>query len=411
MNAPLGEAGPQLEETKRLKQEVDELTALFEITTRLRRPFELSSLLDEILQICRDLTDAEAASLLLVDENGTHLNFILVRGGPERMLMNLPPLPIGEGIAGWVAKTGECLIVNDVSSDTRFSQKVDTRTQFITRSVLAAPLRTDDAILGVLEVINKRGKGQFTAKDQRLFEMMASQAAAAYQHVRAGETRLEADRMATIGRMASAIIHDLKNPMTAIKGFAELIMEKAPDVKRYSEIIVREIDRLVGMTHELLEFSKGVPDLKCEPVSIETFINELIEVLQPDFDAAEIKLVLELNWSGELEIDSDKISRVMFNLSNNARDAMPEGGTFTIRVEEDKAGVAINLSDTGCGMDEQTRLNCFETFFSKGKRNGTGLGLAIVRTIIRAHDGTIELTSEEGKGTQFRIWLPFKQTT
>ncbi len=410
MTAPASsEHGSPVDETQRLKQEVDELTALFEITKRLRRPFELSSLLEEILLICRDLTNAEAASLLLLDDTGKWLDFILVRGGPERKLMNLPPISVGEGIAGWVAQTGDSVIVNDTRTDERFSNRVDTQTHFKTHSVLAAPLRTDEGILGVVEVINKKDNAPFTTDDQRLFEMMAEQAAVAYQHVSAQQQHREEDRMVMIGRMASAIIHDLKNPMTAIKGFAELIRAQTPDASRFCEIIIREIDRLVEMTHELLDFSKGIPDLDPVEMEIRTFIEELVEVLRPDFEASEISLLVDLRWDGKISLDPNKLRRVIFNLASNARDAMPDGGSFTIKVEQERRGVEVSLTDTGCGMDEKTRLSCFETFYSSGKQNGTGLGLAIVKMIVRAHQGAIDVNSQPGRGTTFRIWLPSQQ--
>ncbi len=88
---------------------------------------------------------------------------------------------------------------------------------------------------------------------------------------------------------------------------------------------------------------------------------------------------------------------------------MPDGGSFTIKVEQERRGVEVSLTDTGCGMDEKTRLSCFETFYSSGKQKGTGLGLAIVKMIVRAHQGAIDVNSQPGRGTTFRIWLPSQQ--
>lgn len=399
------------EETRRLEQQLDELTALLEITRRLHEPFELHPLLEEILGIVLELIDAEGASLLLVDAEQQQLDFAIVRGGAEEQLRALPPLSFDQGVAGWVVRSGETARINDVEGDPRFDANVDSQTRFHTRSILATPLRDRGELLGVLEVINKRGVSGFTADHQRTFELMAAQAAAAIGHVRREETRREAERLATVGGMASAIIHDLKNPLTAIKGFAELLRDRSSDNRRYAEIIVREIDRLVQMTQEVLDYARGGDQLKRVPTRARAVIDELIEFLRPDFEGAGIAIELAIEWDGTFLADPDKLRRALFNLAGNARDAMqPGGGVFRVGLDRDGGSARLRLSDSGAGMDAETLKRCFEPFFTRGKNRGTGLGLAIVRTIVEAHDGTLRVHSAPGEGTTFELRFPLEPT-
>ncbi|MBI4616342.1 MAG: GAF domain-containing protein [Planctomycetes bacterium] len=402
--------GPRTDpETTRLQRQVDELTALLGIAKRLRRPFDLDDLLDEIVAISRDALRAEACSLLKADPAKRLLYFHSARGGQEERIMSYGALPYGKGIAGWVAEHRESALVNEAAHDPRFQRDIDREMGFQTRAVLAVPILSDDGeLLGVIEVLNKKDRRPFNENDRTFFQAMAEHAGAAIRHVEREARRREEVRLATIGTMASSIIHDIKNPMAAIKGFAQLLANRSPDNRRYAEIIIREIDRLVGMTQELLDFSKGVQNVDVEELDLPEFVQDIAGFLERDFEGAGIELSTDLVYRGKVELDRHKVRRAIFNLASNARDAMPRGGRFRIATAVEGDDVVFLLSDTGCGMPPEILARVFHPFFTTKEGRGTGLGTSIVRSVMEAHGGRVEVVSSPGEGTTFRLVFPRK---
>ena len=144
---------------------------------------------------------------------------------------------------------------------------------------------------------------------------------------------IKAEKLSAIGTMASTIIHDIKNPMSAITSFAELLGEddvNDADRKHFAKVILDETSRLISMTREILEFARGQTQLELKPCRIAEFINDIAIFLKRDFEGQNIHLVTRVDYQEEVVMDSDRIKRVIFNLSTNARDAMAGSGvTFT----------------------------------------------------------------------------------
>ncbi len=394
-------------ETKRLERRLEQMTAVLEITRRLRRPFDPDELLDEIVAISRDTLAVEACSLLLAEPRERALRFHSASGGREDAVKSIGPIPYGMGVAGWVAEHQEVAIVNDVRSDPRFGREIDRAVDFKTESILAVPLTDDEGnLLGVIEGLNKKDGQPFDEYDRALFEMLAGQAAAAIQHVRKEAERRRDVRLATIGTMASSIIHDIKNPMASIKGFAQLIANRSPENRRYAEIIVREIDRLVGMTQELLDFSKGAQEVQVAPVDLGAFVRDAVGFLERNLEAAGITVATSLGYEGEVRFDRNKVMRAILNIASNALDAMPSGGSFSLATEADDREIRIRLSDTGCGMTREVVARVFDPFYSTKDGRGTGLGLSIVAAAMEAHRGRVEVETEPGSGTTFTLAFP-----
>jgi len=128
--------------------------------------------------------------------------------------------------------------------------------------------------------------------------------------------------------------------------------------------------------------------------------------LEKDLTKRNVKIERNLNFSGKIKLDQDKIVRVFYNVASNAADAMPQGGTLTVSTEESGGQLKVEFKDTGTGMPEEVKRKIFEPFVTYGKKHGTGLGMAIVKKIIDDHKGKIEIESEMGKGTTIRLFLP-----
>jgi signal transduction histidine kinase len=232
---------------------------------------------------------------------------------------------------------------------------------------------------------------------------------------------IRAEKLSMVGRVASKIVHDFKNRMTTIHGFAELLQEDFSIEERiqYTHMIIKEIERMGSMAEEILDYTQGNVALKRELVDIEFFIAEVVLYLEQDFsrkntklgppDTPPVRIITEINYRGEVNIHREKMMRVFFNIATNAREAMEKGGVFKISTDVIDNHVEFRLSDTGPGIPEDIRDSLFEPFVTKGKSHGTGLGLAIVKGIVEDHKGSISVESQPGQGTTFVIRLPLSE--
>ncbi len=220
---------------------------------------------------------------------------------------------------------------------------------------------------------------------------------------------IRAEKLSIIGKFASLIIHDIKNPLTNIRAYAELVsINNKTDVKisKSTSIIMKEVDRLSDMTAELLEFARGDIKLNKTPVNLFSYLATLIDTVSLDLKNKNIEMIFNKSVTDiVVNLDTDKMNRVFFNLIGNACDAMEDGGVITITVAKKNNFALWSINDTGCGMTEDIIERIFEPFYTK-KAKGTGLGMAIVKSVINGHSGKIEVTSVPAKGTQFDIYLP-----
>lgn len=224
---------------------------------------------------------------------------------------------------------------------------------------------------------------------------------------------IQRERLSFVGRMAASIIHDLKGPLSAIRMAAELIGETVPDSDntRRSHIIVREVDRLAAMVGDVLDYCRSEKRLDPHPTELGGYLNEVFDVLRPAFEQRGIKLELASRVTGLVMLDPQRFHRVLYNLANNAAEAMPRGGRLTVTADRDGDHVRIEVADTGCGIAPHQQEQVWQPFVTFGKKGGTGLGLPIAKKIVEDHGGTITLRSELNVGTTFTIRLPMRGPT
>jgi len=246
------------------------------------------------------------------------------------------------------------------------------------------------------------------------------QLVAALKELRTAQQQLvEQERLGALGQMASGIAHDFNNALSPIVGFADILLEH-PDriadrsrVVRYLELIKASAQQASQVVRRLREFyrrrSRGEVFL---PVDLNPLIQQTIELTQPRWEQQTqaaghpIKLQTDLAQIPMIYGNADELRDVFTNLIFNAVDGMPQGGTLTIRSAQAEQAVCLEFSDTGVGMDAETRRHCFEPFYSTKGEHGTGLGLALVHGIVRRHDGTINIESAPGIGTTFTLCFP-----
>ena len=235
---------------------------------------------------------------------------------------------------------------------------------------------------------------------------------------------LQAQKMEAVGHLAGGMAHDFNNILTAIIGYANMMKIKVPADEQlafYASQILSAADRAARLTKSLLAFSRKQV-IEPKPVDLNEIVQSVTKIAKRLIgEDIEFRTVLR-DKSMNVLADSGQMEQVLLNLCTNARDAMPHGGQLIIEtdlVEFDERSRKVNyldragrygvicVSDTGAGMDEGTRKQIFEPFFTtKEVGKGTGLGLSIVYGIVKQHNGTINVYSEPGKGTTFKIYLP-----
>ncbi|HEX3855700.1 MAG TPA: response regulator [Verrucomicrobiae bacterium] len=235
---------------------------------------------------------------------------------------------------------------------------------------------------------------------------------------------IEAQKMEVVGHLASGVAHDFNNILAVIMGYSDLIMadlEPESPMRKYTEEIRHASERAAGLTRQLLVFSRKQT---VEPLVLDlnAVVTDLEKMLRRLIDEHIEMAIFPGKETGHIKADAGYVGQVLMNLAVNARDAMPNGGKLTIatgNVTFDKndahicAGVVpgdyvmLSVSDTGTGMTEEVKKRLFEAFFTtKPVGKGTGLGLATCQTIVQQCGGQIEVRSELGKGTTFKIYFP-----
>lgn len=386
-------------------QLVRKYARLLEVTQQLVSTLELQALLDSIVEAAKELTECEAASLLLYDSQTNHLYFEAATGDLISGARGTA-IPVNSSIAGWVFSSSQPLVVDDALRDPRFFREVDVLSRFQTRTILGVPLRTKDKAFGVIEAVNKLS-GTFDEDDVRVLQTLAAQAAIA----------IENTRLFQQSDLIAEMVHELRTPLSALTAAAHLMQRPdLPEDQRnsLSLTIYREVERLNGMAADFLDLARlesGRVRFVREPVHLGGLIGECIEVLRPQADEQGIRLESDFDSSlAPVPGDRNRLKQVFLNLLTNAIKYNKPDGSAKVTLTKEGDELVAAVSDTGRGIPAESLPHIFERFYRvpdlEGHAGGTGLGLAIAKRITEAHQGTIEMSSKEGEGSTFTIRLP-----
>jgi len=411
------------------------LESLVEISSELSRMQPLDSLLGRIAEACGRLVKTDWVGFRLVD--GDELVVAgTFEGGTEMPVRRR--LKIGESLAGQVAATGRPLLLRDPASHpSMLPEHAQAMRRLGYHGMLTVPARVGDRVVGVLSFLTRREEG-FSTEDLAIATAFASHAAVAlensrllhesrraYDELAQTQGQLEqAQKMDAIGRLAGGVAHDFNNLLTVILGRTDILLTqiKTEDpLRRGIALIQRTAGRAAELTKQLLAFSRKqvleavVLDLGVVTTDMKEMLARLI--------GEDIALVTNLAATlGHVKADRGQIEQVVMNLAINARDAMPQGGQLVVETANadlddeyvrrnvgSRPGphVMLAVSDSGVGIPRELQRHIFEPFFTtKEQGKGTGLGLATVYGIVKQSGGYIEVDSEPGRGTTFRIYLP-----
>lgn len=398
-----------------LEQKVSEQDTLFEIQRSVNQALSVRDLVQSVGEKTLSLLPSQACVMTL-RENGGHAVYLWKgrnTGAPGSNLVVSHRLD-DEGPSAHVIARGDHYLCNDPETCLQDRELANSGIQY--RSVVAVPLYFEDEVFGSLEIINKAGisdiggPAAFTDTDLKFLTVLAGQISPSIATSLFRAKKEKADRLASIGQMLSSVLHDFKTPVTIISGYAQLMARQDSKEQRseYAQSIKKQFEHLNTMTQEVLAFARGESTILLRKVYLGKFMNEVKELLELEFEGRNITFSVAANYRRTAKFDEGKLKRAIFNLARNARQAMPDGGTFKISVDANKSWLVFRFVDSGRGVPEDIQDRLFESFVTHGKRDGTGLGLAIVKKIVDEHQGEIDFDTEIGKGTTFEIRLPLE---
>jgi len=301
-------------------------------------------------------------------------------------------------------------------------------------SFIALSLQTQEETVGVL-VLLRREKDAFSPTEQDFLKQLGEHIALAAHHARLyqelesaydelRQTRqavLREERLRALGQMASGIAHDINNALSPIVGFSDLLLMREDGLSERARRLLQHIktagEDIAHIVERMREFyRKREAQEILLPVDLKPIVEQVIELTRPRWRdmpqeqgiAIAIQTDLQTNLPPVMGVESE-LREMLANLIGNAVDAMPQGGTITLRTCRFGEAIILEVADTGEGMDEETRLRCLEPFYTTKGEKGTGLGLAMVFGMMQRYEGEIEIESKMGRGTTIRLIFPYRQ--
>ena len=420
----------------------EQLAALVEAGMILTAERSLLPVLQRIVEVACRLLQAKYGALGVLDSPG-RLEHFVTTGIDEETRARMGPLPVGRGILGLLALEGKPLRIRDIAQDPRAHGFPANHPPM--HSFLGVPIISKGRLFGNLYVTEKQGEEEFSKEDEKLAVTLAAQAAVAienaslYEEVQRSYEELKRsqrllvrqEKLASLGRLAAGLAHELNNPLSSVAGFAEALQRRAAegetahppgasDVQEYLTLIQEEVARAASIVRRLLDFARqreptfGVVDLK-------GVVTKAVSFVQRQARLANQRIVVTPFPEGSrVFADAQMLQQVLLNLLTNALDAVEGGGEVRITARQrrdgagrgsEKAWLDVMVSDTGTGISAEDLPRVFDPFFTtKEVGKGTGLGLAICQSIVDQHRGTIEVQSEGvGKGTLVTVSLALAQ--
>lgn len=351
-------------------------------------------------------------------------------------LIRILRLEIGSNLKRWGFPileekiwSGESILVNDIAFSVGSS--VQKLAQLGYQAIFARGIGDSSQLWGIIVICQKGEK--FSETDSLFLNsfcdylsiavrnaLLFQQVRQAYDEMRGIQERMiEQERLRALGQIASGIAHDINNALVPIQGFAEILLEHSdPVVKDAAEMIFKSANDITTTVQRMREFYKvRSSEEVLETVNLNAICEDALRMTKPKWFNMPLEQGIVIEAKLELAEDlpsltgiSSEIRQAIVNLIINAVDAMPKGGTLKIRTYKQEIGgrawAVIEVSDTGIGMDEETKRRAVEPFFTTKGEKGSGLGLAVVYGTIQRHEGFMEIDSEPGKGTTVRLWFP-----
>ena len=403
-----------------------EVRILAHIADNMGTSMAFDDVLTTAMRFTSSLMGGDGSSILLVDRESGSLNFFIALGEKAEQLRNIA-LERGEGIAGYVAETGVPLVVSDVNRETRFSDRVDRLTGFKTRSIACVPLKVRGELTGVIEVVSKKARA-FGDKELDMLGAIAGPVAVMLENARLiREVRRLHDELGQAARAKAEVLatmtHEMRTPINIVIGNLDLVVrgflgDVSERQKKCLETALRNSGEALNLVTSLLDLSRfeaGQYVIHVEDFRLEDIWHELETFFQVGLSGKAV----ELSWTVEgalpaLTSDRMKVKEILSNIVFNAVKYTDRGEVRVSAAPLDGGRrIVFEVKDTGVGIPQESLPFIFEPFrqaegSATRSLGGVGLGLAIAKRLIELLHGTVEVGSELGKGTAFRVVLPVR---
>lgn len=429
------------EEVSRLNTELDQkiklLQAIQETGKSILSILNLDDLLADILGILSNVCLINQAVIMLVNEKESFIEFahgIGIKGDSIRDVKNYKvPLYRSDNILTRVVNSGRSEYVSDVSSSNLRKENILIASTRPT-SAYVVPLVMRDKVIGVIatDAVNNKGVPKETREVLEIFApqiAIAIENARLYQRLKDHMEEIKAsnallnrtEKFSFLGNLAARLAHEIKNPMTAIATFIQMLPYKFDDEEfrnDFHKIAMEETDRVNNLISELLNLVK-VREPLFELIDLNELIDKMILLISAKSEANHIKIIRRFDLDiGKVWLDPEKMKQVILNIISNAIECVPKGGRVEILTKKDvspEKGIFLEIIDNGPGIPESIIDKVFDPYFTtKHKSNmnsGTGLGLFIAHQNMQDHGGTVSVESSVNKGTKFILKLPYKRSS
>lgn len=419
-----------------VRRGVEQLQALVDAGMVLAKELSVESVLQNIAEVARKVLGAKYGAVGMLNEDGEGLSQFITVGIDEETKARIGALPIGKGILGILVREAKPLRLRNLSSDPRAHGFPPNHPPM--RSFLGVPIVSRGRVFGNLYLTEKQGAEEFSKEDEALAVILAAQAAIAvenaslYEEVRRSyeqlsrsqDLLLRQEKLASLGRLAAGLAHEINNPLSSVAGFAEALqrradaerlheLEKLQDLPEYLGFIQQEVGRASAIVKRLLDFARQ-REPTFESLNLVALIRDTVALVTRQAVVTNKRINIELPATlPAVQADHQMLQQAILNLLTNALDAIEEEGLVRITARSAASDVELLVHDNGSGIPPEHLAKIFDPFFTtKEVGRGTGLGLAICQGIVEQHGGSIEVKSDgEGKGTTVTIRLPAASAT
>ena len=395
---------------------------------------KLDALINLIISTFLDNIKVEEISILLFDENRKRFKSApcdLKTGGKYKRIEFDATGPI----AAYLSANKDVLVRDEIESEIdkhsyALAEKRSLNSYKALRDELGklemavwVPVISKGDLTAIICLGYKMSGDMYTDEEISLLKTLANQVAVAFENSKmyttiaiqydelkqAKDKLSEADRLASLGTMAAGMAHEIKNPLSSMKVFTQLLHERYGDAafrEKFEEVIPKEISRIDRIVEGLLSFARS-PESKLSSVNVQETLEEILTDMKDGMERSGITVVKKFDPVPQVQAEKDQLKRAFSNVIVNANEAMANGGKLDIQTSADEPSktIQVKIIDSGHGISKEHLKHIFDPFFTT-RHYGTGLGLTITQSIINGFKGHIDIQSEEGKGTTATISLP-----
>lgn len=365
--------------------------------------------LEKIFGLCTEKL-FPAGSILFFEDMPGEFFFIVLEGEVEIWKRYGQPDSVLLGISGAGQPIGEMALIDNRPRSATVKAKTDLVTLVVQASDFDELLYSDNSICvtllkAVTMMVRKSNEAHVSDLDRQNRELARTNT----ELRQAQEELISRERLSVLGKFSSLILHDIRNPLSALKTRVELLKMNRDDSGYFDDAIMKiegDITRMETLAAEFLDYARGDIRLNMSVSTIDRLFERFSDLMALKNCPCLPEIVIKNYVKTPVIIDEERLLRVLINAGDNACKAMKNGGTLRLTAEPADEFVLLTISDTGAGMPPEVLAHIFEPFYSSSSAGGTGLGMIIIKNIVEAHRGSVAVVSEVGQGTEVKISLP-----